>query len=166
MAPHDGTLTRNTSMPLLDHFRPPLRERRHWESFYATGSVAIMRALNRDLLPPGYFAEVQAHVGSRVEIDVATFEGLPGGPGTADAASGGGGVTATLPARVWAPPAPDWEMPAVFPDSVEGWCTIAEPARRWWPRWSWSAPATRTAPRPAGPLRPSVPVTSSKGLGS
>jgi hypothetical protein len=109
-------------MPLLDHFRPPLRDRRHWESFHATWAVSIMRALNRDLLPAGYFAEAQAHIGTRIEVDVGTFEegnGAAGAVGTQGTEAAGGVATAALPARVWAPPAPDLEMPAVFPDSVE-----------------------------------------------
>src|SRR5688572_5399451 len=101
-------------MPLLDHFHPPLSTTRHWESFHARWAAAIADALNEDLLPPGYFAEEQVHVGSRVEIDVATFD--LHAPGAASAAAGG---TATLPVRAWAPPAAPMEMPGLFPDSVE-----------------------------------------------
>lgn len=103
-------------MPLLDHFHPPLSSTRHWESFHARWASAIADALNHDLLPAGYFAEEQVHVGSRVEIDVATFEHeAHRAPG---AASGGGG-TATLPAKPWSPPVPAFAIPAVFPDSIE-----------------------------------------------
>ena len=59
-------------MPLLDHFNPPLFPTRHWESFHGRWAAAISDALNAQL-PKGYFAEMQVHVGSRVEIDVATF---------------------------------------------------------------------------------------------
>ena len=79
-------------MPLLDHFHPPLSNTRHWESFHARWAAAIADALNEDLLPPGYFAEEQVHVGSRVEIDVATFDR---GASSARGAAAGGG-TATL----------------------------------------------------------------------
>jgi hypothetical protein len=102
-------------MPLLDHFHPPLSNTRHWESFHARWAAAIADALNEDLLPPGYFAEEQVHVGSRVEIDVATFDRAAS---TASGAATGGG-TATLSKRAWSPAAPPLEMPAVFPDSVE-----------------------------------------------
>ena len=101
-------------MTLLDHFQPPLSTRRHWESFHARWASAISDALNRDLLPKDYFAEVQVHVGSRVEVDIATFQD----EGVGDM-SGGGGGTATMPARVWAPPAAAMTMPAIFPDSLE-----------------------------------------------
>lgn len=99
-------------MPLLDHFRPPLSDTRHWESFHARWAAAIADELNEKLLPAGYYAEEQVHVGGRVEIDVATFE--------RDLSSGKqGGGTATLPVAAWAPPAPDSVMPAVFPDMIE-----------------------------------------------
>lgn len=102
-------------MPLLDHFRPPLSSTRHWEAFHARWASAIADALNRDLLPPGYFAEEQVHVGSRVEVDVATFEQSS----SAGVVRDGGGGVATLEAQPWAPPAPAASMPAVFPGGVE-----------------------------------------------
>ncbi len=104
-------------MPLLDHFHPPLYPGRHWESFHAQWAASIASALNGSLLPSGYFAETQTHVGSRVEVDVATFEG---NRSPSPAPSDGGGVaTMTAPAKVWAPPSADFVMPGVFPDSVE-----------------------------------------------
>jgi hypothetical protein len=60
-------------MPLLDHFRPPLSIRRHWESFLGFWVAAATDWLNGGRLPPGYFAEMQLHVGSRIEIDAPTF---------------------------------------------------------------------------------------------
>jgi hypothetical protein len=41
-------------MPLLDHFHPPLLDRRHWEGFHGRWAAAISDALNEDL-PPEYF---------------------------------------------------------------------------------------------------------------
>lgn len=74
-------------MPLLDHFRPPIRTTRHWESFHAAWATEIMRTLNRHVLPAGCFAEAQVHVGSRVEEDVASSrEGGAAGGGVAVAA--------------------------------------------------------------------------------
>jgi hypothetical protein len=58
-------------MPLLDHFHPPLSERRHWHSFHNSWATYISSQLNT-LLPEGYFAEANVQFG--VEIDVATFE--------------------------------------------------------------------------------------------
>src|SRR4029079_11987727 len=58
-------------MPLLDHFRPPLSERRHWHSFHNSWATYLSSRLNA-LLPDGYFAEANVQYG--VEIDVAAFE--------------------------------------------------------------------------------------------
>jgi hypothetical protein len=58
-------------MPLLDHFHPPLSERRQWHSFHSAWAVMIAMDLNR-LLPPGYFAD--PNVEFNIEIDVAAFE--------------------------------------------------------------------------------------------
>jgi hypothetical protein len=100
-------------MPLLDHFHPPLSVARHWESLHARWAAEIADVLNRDLLPQGYYAEEQVHVGSRVEIDVATFEEVA--PGN----ESGGTAIAALPARVWTPTAAALILPAIFPDSLE-----------------------------------------------
>ena len=78
-------------MPLLDHFRPPLSERRHRDSFYTTWATALADRLN-ETLPAGFFAEEQVHPSARVEIDVATFEEPDGAPPTAPG---------------WQPPEPD-----------------------------------------------------------
>lgn len=103
-------------MPLLDHFHPPLSTVRHWESFHARWAASMADVLNDALLPGEYFAEVQVHVGSRVEVDVGTFEYAST---LLDYAHRASTATATLEARPWAPPAPAMRMPAVFPDSVE-----------------------------------------------
>src|SRR5207248_626109 len=96
------------TMPLLDHFRPPLFPRRHWESFHVTWAGSVADALNEDLLPDGYFAEEHAHAGARVEIDVATFaDDRPTGP------------PAAVATRTYTPPAPALVVPAAFPDEFE-----------------------------------------------
>ena len=66
-------------MPLLDHFHPPLQGHRHWEGFHGWWAAAIAGSLNEHLLPPEYFAEFQVTVGTRIEVDVATFteDGAP-----------------------------------------------------------------------------------------
>jgi hypothetical protein len=101
-------------MPLLDHFRPQLAPRRHWESFHVKWAGAIADTLNEDLLPEGYFAEEHAQIGPWVEIDAATFadESQAGKNGPADGRH-------AVAARAWAPPAPGLVLPAAFPDSFE-----------------------------------------------
>jgi hypothetical protein len=81
-------------MPLLDHFHPPLSQRRHWQSFHSAWATALALDLNQ-LLPPGYFAEPYAHY--RVEIDVATYDE-------------DGGTAVDAPSA-WTPPAPTQTLP-------------------------------------------------------
>jgi hypothetical protein len=100
-------------MPLLDHFHPPLLGHRHWEGFHGWWAAAIASSLN-ERLPPDYFAEFQVTVGTRIEVDVATFteanvpeSSSPNGPSTA------------VETRLWAPPVPAAVVPALFPDDFE-----------------------------------------------
>jgi hypothetical protein len=65
-------------MPLMDHFRPPLSERRQWHAFHYAWATFLAADLNRQL-PKGYFAEPNVQYG--VEIDVAAFEDDRGGTG-------------------------------------------------------------------------------------
>ena len=88
-------------MPLLDHFHPPLSERRQWHSFHSVWASMIALDLNRQL-PPGYFAD--PNVEFNIEIDVAAFEDEK--PNT--------GVVS------WTPPAPTLTVPmALITDVVE-----------------------------------------------
>lgn len=97
-------------MPLLDHFRPPLSQRRPWESFHTTWASTLADQLNDGLLPPGYIALEQIHAGAPAEIDVATW---------AEGDSGGGTATATR--EVWVPAVAPLVLPATFPSG----CTVA-----------------------------------------
>jgi Protein of unknown function (DUF4058) len=101
-------------MPLLDHFHPPFQGRRHWEGFLGSWAAAIADRLNENLLPPEYFAEFQVKVGTRIEVDVATFGDNVG----LDAPHPNGAGTA-VQTQVWAPPKPVVVMPALFPDDFE-----------------------------------------------
>src|SRR3954453_11176308 len=59
-------------MPLLDHFHPPLSERRHWHAFHNSWATYLSSQLNT-LWPEGDFAEANVQFG--VELAVATCEG-------------------------------------------------------------------------------------------
>lgn len=100
-------------MPLLDHFHPPLSERRPFESFHTTWASALADMLNQGGLPPGYVALEQVHAGAAIEIDVATF-GEEAGTGS------NGGGTATIPRTVWTPATVPLPLPAAFPPR----CTV------------------------------------------
>jgi hypothetical protein len=99
-------------MPLLDHFHPPLSQRRSWEGFHGLWAAALVEKLNRDLLGEEYYADMQVHIGSQVEVDVASLA-EPNARG-----NHGDGGTATL-TRVWTPPATALVLPTVFPDDIE-----------------------------------------------
>jgi hypothetical protein len=96
-------------MPLLDHFRPPLSQRRHWDSFHGGWAEAIATTLNQSALPEGFVAEARVKLGGQVEIDVGTFADSNGAPAPVP-----GGVA------TWAPPQPiataalDFQDPDIF----------------------------------------------------
>lgn len=99
-------------MPLLDHFHPPVSERRSWEGFHGLWAAALVEKLNRDVLADEYYADMQVHIGSQVEVDIASL----------NEASGSGersGAATTALAPAWAPPATSLRMPTVFPDDIE-----------------------------------------------
>ncbi len=100
-------------MPLLDHFHPPVSERRGWEGFHGLWAAALVEKFNRDVLADEYFADMQVHVGSRVEVDIATLEEAK----TARENGRAGGADTLAPA--WAPPATSLVLPTVFPDDIE-----------------------------------------------
>ena len=99
-------------MPLLDHFHPPVSARRTWEGFHGLWAAALVEKLNRDILGDEYFADMQVHIGSQVEVDIASLaESRATGERSAPAA--------TTLAPVWAPPATELILPTVFPDEIE-----------------------------------------------
>jgi hypothetical protein len=98
-------------MPLLDHFRGELADRRHWESFHAAWATTIMMHLNAKVLPPDYFAEAQVTLSRKIEVDVATLEEARRPPSM----EGNGGVAV----QTWAPPTTAMQIPATYPDDIE-----------------------------------------------
>jgi len=100
-------------MPLRDHFRPPLDNVASWEGFHSGWPMVIVQQL-RKLLPPGYVAAPRVHLGSQVEIDVATYESDTAPSGWLAQEGDGGLATA-----VWAPAAPSVAVEAPLPDYDE-----------------------------------------------
>jgi hypothetical protein len=107
-------LGRRDTVPLLDHFHPPLIAERRWESFLSNWATKIADALTERWLPPKYIAEERVHIGPSIEIDVGTFE-RDSSPG---AKPGSGAVVMAGP-KVWTPPAPDAAVPSIYPDTFE-----------------------------------------------
>jgi hypothetical protein len=66
-------------MPLLDHFRPPLSTRRHWQNIHSAWANTIRDRLNETLLPSSFFAEVEISPGPRelFQVQVRTEEDAP-----------------------------------------------------------------------------------------
>jgi hypothetical protein len=60
-------------VPLLDHFRPPVRNVLQWNSFHSAWLTVLAADLNEHL-PPQFFAEPSARFG--IEVDVAALERL------------------------------------------------------------------------------------------
>jgi hypothetical protein len=87
-------------MPLRDHFHPPLSEVSSWEEIHGGWPMVIVQQLG-PVLPPQYSAGPRVHLGSEVEIDVATFESEPTA-GTFRSPSAEGPAVATA----WAPAEP------------------------------------------------------------
>ena len=88
-------------MPLRDHFRPPLSDRRSWDGFHGQWPAMIVIGLHARL-PRRYVAEPQVHLGSSIEIDVAAFEEDDADLLATSERSNGGGVATAA----WAPPRP------------------------------------------------------------
>jgi Protein of unknown function (DUF4058) len=101
-------------MPLRDHFRPPLADLGPWEGLHAAWTTMIVIGLNRKL-PQRYVAQPQVHLGSSLEIDVATFDKDDADFPSAGGSDNGGGVATA----VWAPPRPTLAVATDLPDMDE-----------------------------------------------
>jgi hypothetical protein len=108
----NNTRERKKTMPLIDHFHPPVLTTHSWESFHARWAVAICDRLNALLPSDRYLAEVQVTLGARIEADLAEFE-LEHPPSSHN--SGNGGVAV----ETWAPPVATRSIPFSFPDDIE-----------------------------------------------
>jgi hypothetical protein len=96
-------------MPLRDHFHPPVLDKHTWDEVHGLWPAMIVRDLF-DLLPPGFQAAPNIHLGSPYEVDVSTFEHDTREPGSE---LGDGGVAAS------SAPAPTLTLEADFSDLDE-----------------------------------------------
>lgn len=103
-------------MPLRDHFHGPLHSRRSWEGVHSLWPGVIVLDLNRRL-PARYRAEPGVHVGTGIDIDVATFDTGEDADweGSGLGENGGGGVATA----VWAPPRPSLSFATGWPAQDE-----------------------------------------------
>jgi hypothetical protein len=109
-------------MPLLDHFHAPVSEQRSWEGFYGLWAAALVEKLNRDVLTAEYHADMQVHIGSQVEVNIATLA-------ETERAANGGTATATL-APAWAPPATDLVFATVTGATLVGAIELVSPGNK------------------------------------
>jgi hypothetical protein len=101
-------------MPLRDHFRPPLDDRFSWEGLDGRWPAVIVQQLQKQL-PAGYVAEPRAHFGSRVEVDIGTFETDESRQGFLTESADGGGVATA----VWAPARPSIAIGTALPGEYD-----------------------------------------------
>jgi hypothetical protein len=95
-------------MPLLDHFRPPIRKLSRWEGFHSQWATAMVTQLNGGAMPARYHAEARLRLGGGVEVDTAAVE--------REAQPPGGDVGNGVATAVWAPPKPELDVAADFAD--------------------------------------------------
>ncbi len=100
-------------MPLRDHFRPPLSDRRSWEEVHGQWPAMVVQHLF-PRLPPGYEAAPRVHLGAFCEIGIAAFDVVENGAsqGVASEHSRGGVALA-------APPAPSLTIETDLPELDE-----------------------------------------------
>jgi Protein of unknown function (DUF4058) len=110
-------------MPLRDHFRPPLADRRSWEELHGGWPMMIVAALGAKL-PARYVAGPQVHLGSSIEVDVATFEEDEANQAAGEREQDGGVATA-----VWAPPRPSLAVATDLGDLDEYEVRVYDTAR-------------------------------------
>ncbi len=101
-------------MPLRDHFRPPLKTSASWEGFHGGWPMVIVQKLGK-ILPDQFIAEPRVHLGSQVEIDIATFDMDDFVSSSSEFASNSGGVATA----VWSPAQPSLAVESELPDCDE-----------------------------------------------
>src|SRR4051794_10947177 len=98
-------------MPLRDHFRSPVNDRHSWDELHGMWPAVIVQHLF-PLLPEGYVAAPNIHLGAAFEIDVSALE-VDAITSTATAGTSTGG------AATWAPPQPTLTLETDLPEQDE-----------------------------------------------
>jgi hypothetical protein len=104
-------------MPLRDHFRSPLDDKRSWDELHGGWPMVIVQHLVRTL-PDGYFAAPGVHLGTIFEVDIATFADAHAGTVDGGVPTGGSELGAVGTATV-APPKPSLTLQPRLPDRDE-----------------------------------------------
>jgi hypothetical protein len=103
-------------VPLLDHFHPPLDDEYPWDSLHSSWATRLADWLNDRWLPSQFIAAEHTNAEASLEIDVATFAKETTAPAGTRM---NGPATATVAPALWTPPAAEYTMAALFPDTFE-----------------------------------------------
>jgi hypothetical protein len=79
------------SVPLRDHFRPPLDDVHSWDGLHGGWPMMIVQQLIK-VLPERYFALPGVYLGSLFEVDIGSFRNLESDSEGPDSGNGGSGV--------------------------------------------------------------------------
>lgn len=90
--------SRDSTMPLRDHFRSPLDDVHSWDELHGMWPATIVRALD-DVLPEPYFAAPSVHLGTLFQIDVGTYDDEAQAARGPNAGNGGMAVAAYAPPK-------------------------------------------------------------------
>lgn len=93
-------------MPLRDHFRSPVNDTHSWDELHGQWPGEIVRSL-KPLLPAGFRAAPQVHLGSPFEVDVSTYDLDSRDP---DAPETSGGVATLAALAPLTPSRPNWPI--------------------------------------------------------
>ncbi len=143
-------------MPLRDHFRPPLDNKRSWDELHGAWPTVIVMALNKRL-PPRYVAGPRVHLGTTFEIEVASYE-----EEATPLASGEAPRMAAWRPRSGRHPNPHSLSPPTCRTRTSTRCASTTPSTiaAWSPPSRSSARRTKIARRTAGSSSASVPPCS------
>ncbi len=100
-------------MPLRNHFGPPLSQRSSWDEVHGQWPAVIVQQLSK-LLPPQFVAGPRVHLGSRAEVDVASFEQM-----SSHAQPTGNWDSSGVATEVWSATQPTLEVETEFDDFDE-----------------------------------------------
>jgi hypothetical protein len=97
------------TMPLRDHFRPPIDDVHSWDELHGMWPAIIVQSLVKRL-PEPYFAAPSVHLGTLFEVDVGTYGE------SASASQSGENDTGGVSLATYAPPKPTWTLEPILPE--------------------------------------------------
>ena len=114
-------------MPLRDHFRSPVNDTHSWDEVHGGWPMEMVRHL-RTILPAGFRAGPNIHLGSSFEVEIGAFDLDSRDPDGGVTADGGGTVTLSATAPTYtleADPADQDEYEVRIYDTERGRTLVA-----------------------------------------